>query len=90
VQLSKRYFNFSKLYGLRILFRVIAFYFITMALNLICWLYGIVFSAIYPRSAVNWLYCSIVTIILSNFVFQTIGFLLKGIFWHFSKKDKNM
>jgi hypothetical protein len=72
-----------------VLIRITAFFSITTLVNLFSWFYGVIFSAIYPKTAESWLYCSITTFILSV-VFELLSFVLRGAFWFFSKKTKNV
>jgi hypothetical protein len=61
----------------RMLLRRILFCVVTVGLNIISWCCGIIFSAIYPKSAINWINCSVVLFIISYFVFEPLGYLMK-------------
>jgi hypothetical protein len=61
-----------------------------MALNSFGWFYGVLFSAIYPRTALNWIISSAITLCLSFLVFQVVGHLSKFGFWFLSKRMKNL
>jgi hypothetical protein len=71
------------------LVRVIVYIVVTSVCNIICWAYGVLFSAVYPGNAYNWLYCSIIVIIISFLILQLFGVLIKAVFRQLARSNSN-
>jgi hypothetical protein len=78
----------SKAFTVKISARIVIYFVITLAINIFCWVIGIMFSAVYRNYVGSWLLCSFVSILLM-IMFELIGVLLKTLFWSISIAIKN-